>query len=112
MKILQTPISGEHKSAFFFDGVIATVKGFKLETLQDGEITYDDNYYVGQEIVELGIEDSIGDPDMNDHSPCVQILVDKFIVIRGDDQTLGSVEDKFIFTNYDEAIQAFKEFDK
>lgn len=110
MKILQHPISSDHKSAFFFNGVIAEANGFKLETFQDGEITYDDDLYIGEAILRLAEDDVIGDPDVEDDgSPCVQILVDKFIAVTLDGKPVD--DEAFIYDNYDDAIEGFKKFE-
>lgn len=106
MKTLQTPISASHKSAMFFDGVVAEGKGYRLETFQDGELVYKDNLYIGKEIIELGRTGCITDGDV-DSELTVDIQVDKFFCI-----TAGGVviDDDLMFTDYDEAIEEFKDF--
>lgn len=108
MNILQTPITPNHKSAMFFDGVIAEINCehgvFKLETYQDGEIVYNDKLYVGAEIKNLiGI---INDTDIEDEVT-VDIHVDKFIAITFNGMILHDDESN-IFDNYDDALTAFK----
>ena len=106
MKILQNPISDSHLSAMFFDGVIATsgkVHKCELVTYQDGELVYDDKLYVGKEIIALS--DKINDVDIEDEVT-VDILVDKFFAIKFNDEIL----EEYIFSDFDEAIEAFKEF--
>ena len=106
MKTLQFPISVDHKSAMFFDGVIAEHNGFKLEMYQDGELIYDGDLYIGKAILDLAIDGSIGDPDVDDdHSPCVGVLVDKFFTITKEGVI---VDDDLMFNDYDEAIEKFK----
>jgi len=101
MKILQKPISVNHKSAMFFDGLVAECDGNTLTTYNDGELYYKDKLYVGAEIRELGETGAVNDGDI-EAEVTVNILVDKFFVINND-------EDK-IFVDYDEAIQEFETF--
>lgn len=117
MEILQHPISGDHNNAMFFDGVIAEGtkdgKKYQLATYQDGEITYDDDVYIGKEIITLGEDGSIGDPDIDeafdDESPCVSILVDKFFAIYHNGELVD--ENELICDgDYDDAIEFFEEF--
>lgn len=108
MKILQTPISANHKSAMFFDGVIATggrVHKCSLITFQDGELVYDDKLYIGKEII--GLSDKINDQDIDDEVT-VDIHVDKFFAIVIDGQKVEDEDD--VYNDFDEAIEAFKEF--
>jgi hypothetical protein len=109
MKIIQLPITANHKSAMFFDGVIATAKSknldgdYSLVTYQDGELVYNDKLYVGKEILALiGI---INDTDIEDEVT-VDIHVDKFFSINYN----GTVLEDLIFCDYDEAIAGFQEF--
>ncbi len=109
MKILQIPITANHKSAMFFDGVIATAKSknldgdYSLVTYQDGELVYNDKLYVGKEILALiGI---INDESIEDEVT-VDIHVDKFFSINYN----GTVLEDLIFCDYDEAIAGFQEF--
>ena len=106
MKIIQTPITANHKSAMFFDGVIATsgkVHKCELVTYQDGELVYNDKLYVGKEILALiGI---LNDESIEDEV-VVDIHVDKFFAIKFNDEIL----EEYIFNEYDEAVEAFKEF--
>jgi hypothetical protein len=109
MKIIQIPITANHKSAMFFDGVIATAKSknldgdYSLVTYQDGELVYNDKLYVGKEILALiGI---INDTDIEDEVT-VDIHVDKFFSINYN----GTVLEDLIFCDYDEAIAGFQEF--
>jgi len=109
MKILQTPISANHKSAMFFDGVVATAKSknldgdYSLVTLQDGELVYDDKLYVGKEII--GLSDAINDVDVEDEVT-VDIHVDKFFAIQYND----TVIEEYVYCDYDEAIEGFTQF--
>ena len=109
MKIIQKPQSANHKSAMFFDGVIATAKSknldgdYSLVTYQDGELVYNDKLYVGKEILALiGI---INDESIDDEV-VVDIHVDKFFSINYN----GTVLEDLIFCDYDEAIAGFQEF--
>ena len=104
MKILQRPISDKHKSALFFDGVIATHKNISLVTFQIGEIVYKGKPYEGKEIREL----ATSNPEVNDELIDAEVLVDVYVEkymgvakdgIIGDDEPLSN--------NYDEAIDVF-----
>lgn len=103
MKILQMPITPNHKSAMFFDGVIATDGDYSLVTFQDGELIYDDKFYAGRDILNLiGI---INDESIEDEV-VVDVHVDKFIAIKYNDVIL----EEYLYCDYDEAIQGFEEF--
>ena len=111
MKILQTPISNKHKSSMFFDGVIAEDRGYLLATYQGGEIGFLDETYYDTEIIGLGKKGLINDADIELEKD-IDIFVDKFICIyKGDvsDENLMDDDDLY-FTDYDEAIEGFKEF--
>jgi len=103
MKILQKPISDNHKSAMFFDGVIATRFGLELKTFQDGEIVFMGNVHVGLEIVDLANKGLIDDNDI-ENKGTVDILVDKFIVIT-EEGSENVLDEDYIFDNYDDAIE-------
>jgi hypothetical protein len=103
MKILQTPITPNHKSAMFFDGVIATEGNNSLVTFQDGELVYDGKVYVGEEIKKLiGI---LNDESIEDEV-VIDILVDKFFAINYN----GTVLEDYVYDNYDEAMLEFTNF--
>lgn len=115
MNILQQPISDMHKSAMFFDGVIAEGKGYKLATYQDGELELINehnlaDYHIGVEIIDLGKKGLINDTDIDEET--VDIFVDKFICIYYgevcDDNLID--DDNLYFDNYEDAIQGFEEF--
>jgi hypothetical protein len=106
MKIVQKSVSETQKSPFFYHGVIAEGKGFKLETYQDGEISYDGDNYCGEETTELCKTD-LTDADIDDEL-IVDIYVDKFFAITKDGEVMD--DDNLYFTDYDEAIEGFKEF--
>jgi len=110
MKILQNQVSEVRKSPFFYHGVIAEGKGFKLETYQDGELVYDDGLtmktYVGAETPKLAKTDCY-DADI-DAEVIVDIYVDKFFIITKDGVPFD--DESMIFTEYDEAILGFKNF--
>jgi len=106
MKILQTAVSETQKNAMFYHGVIATADGYKLETFQDGELTYDGDDYCGEETVELAKTD-LTDADLDDEV-IVDIAVDKFFAITLNGELVD--EDKLVFDDYDEAIEAFEDF--
>ncbi len=106
MKILQTPISDKHKSAMFFDGVIAENGQKKLVTFQTGEIYFQGNIRVGQEIIELGKQGLIDDNDIEEalyNNSDVDILVDKFFAISTND----IINEDDIYLDYDEALEVF-----
>lgn len=110
MIIEQSPISEEHKSAMFFNGVIGRHEEYLLDTFQDGEIMIDGVKYVGNEIIELAKKGSIDDNDFNDDgdSDLFDILVDKFFCVTFNGEAVDS--DHLIWDNYDEAVKGFKEF--
>ena len=103
MKILQTPISANHTSAMFFDGVVATEGNNSLVTMQDGELVYNDKLYIGKEII--GLSDVINDVDIDDEVT-VDIHVDKFFAINYN----GAVLEDYVYGNYDEAMLEFTNF--
>jgi hypothetical protein len=103
MKILQTPITANHKSAMFFDGTIAMSNDSALVTYQTSELVYNGKTYVGKEIQNLiGI---INDESIEDEV-VVDILVDKFFTI----EYKGVVLEDIVFCDYDEALKGFEEF--
>lgn len=106
MNILQKPISDNHKSSMFFEGIIAEHQDKKLITFQTGEIYFMGNIHVGNQIIELGKQGLIDDSDIeqaiyNDGN--VDILVDKFFTISIN----GVVDEDIIYNDYDVAIQEF-----
>ena len=105
MKTIQTPMTAEHKSAMFFDGVIATKAGLELRTFQSGEIDFMGQHLVGQDIIKLG-QTGIIDDEVIENERTVDILVDKFFAIykEGSDEIWDA---DLIFDNYDDAIEAF-----
>ena len=103
MKILQKPISAEHKSAMFFDGVIATKTGLELKTFQDGEITLSGNVLVGQDIINMAHVGVLDDEVLEAYP--VDILVDKFIAIY-ETGSENPMDEDYIFDNYDDALEA------
>jgi hypothetical protein len=105
MKILQNPISDNHLSAMFFDGVVAEDGDYSLVTYQDGELGYKDKLYIGAEIRELGETGAINDNDV-DEEFTVDIYVDKFFAIKYNDTIL----EEYIYNDYDEAIEEFENF--
>lgn len=113
MKILQTPFTENHKSAMFFHGQIARGKRdhdgqkYVLETYQDGEISYEENNYVGADTVKLAELDEVFDDDIEDEV-IVTIYVDKFFAITCDGKLVD--EDLLTFDNYDKAIEEFEIF--
>ena len=110
MKILQKQVSEFRQSPFFYHGVIAESKGFKLETYQDGELVYDEglsmNSYVGADTPKLAETDCY-DTDI-ENEDIVDIYVDKFFAITKDGALVD--EDDLIFNKYNEALEGFKEF--
>jgi len=111
MKILQKQVSEIHDSAFFYHGVIAEDKGFKLETYQDGEIMYDGGdhmkTYIGAETPKLATETDICDSDI-ENEDIVDIFVDKFFAITKDGEVMD--EGELYFDNYSDAIHEFRKF--
>lgn len=103
MKILQNPISPNHKSAMFFDGIVATKGGLEARTFQSGELEFMDNEHIGEEIVELGRKGLINDDDV-ENEETVDIHVDKFIGIylAGTDELF---DEDYLYDNYDDAIE-------
>ena len=114
MEIIQKPISPEHNSAMFFDGVLATHRGLELRTFNDGEISYEGQHMIGKQIVEMGKANLINDNDIEEErtSP-VSILVDKFIAIVNprnsvpEDEVWELWDEELIFDNYSDAVEAF-----
>lgn len=113
MKILQKPFTENHKSSIFFHGQIARGKKesdgktYYLETFQDGEISYEENNYVGAETVKLAELDKVFDADIEEEM-IVTIYVDKFFGISCDGKIIE--DDLLCFNNYDEAIREFQIF--
>jgi hypothetical protein len=111
MKILQRPISDNHKSSMFFDGIIAESRGYKLATYQDGEISFNNEHLIGQDIIKLAQTGIIDDDVIEEEYP-IDILVDKYICIfinEWSNENLIDI-DKLYFDNYDEAIKGFEDF--
>jgi hypothetical protein len=110
MKILQKPLSPEHRSAMFYNGTIARGKKdgkqYTLETEQDGKLLFMGNTFVGDEIIDLGNKDLINDEDIDQYN--VDIYVDKYFAIK--DGNILIDENLLIFDNYDEAIKEFNIF--
>ena len=115
MKILQPQVSEIHTSAFFYDGVIAEGKGYKLATYQDGEIMYDGGdtmkIYIGAETPKLATETDICDSDI-ENEDIMEIYVDKFICIyNGEVNDDNLIDDETLyFDNYDDAVKGFEDF--
>lgn len=103
METLQKPISPEHKSAMFFDGVIARKNGLELRTYQDGEIQFMGMVLVGLEIVKLG-QTGIIDDEVIEEERTVDILVDKFIAVYEEGKE-NPMDEDHIYDNYDDAIE-------
>ena len=105
MKILQEPISDNHLSAMFFDGVVAVDGENALVTYQDGELGYKEDLYIGGAIRELGETGAINDNDI-DEEETVDIYVDKFFAIS----YKGTVLEDTVYNDYEEAIEEFENF--
>lgn len=105
MKIIQKPVSVNHKSAMFFDGVIAIDGNHSLVTYQDGELVYNDKLYVGAEIRELGETGAVNDGDV-EAEVTVDIHVDKFFAINYN----GTILEDYVYCDFDEAIKEFEIF--
>ena len=106
MEIIQKPISPEHKSAMFFDGVIARKDGLEVRTYQTGEILFMGMILVGLEIVKLG-QTGIIDDEVIEEEHTVDIHVDKFLVIAEQDGNI--LDEDYIFDNYDDALEVLKQ---
>lgn len=100
METIQKPISENHHSAMFFDGLIATHNGFELKTYQDGEIQFMGNIHICKDIIDLGKQGLIDDSDF-EFENTLDILVDKYIAVYLNDE----IYDDYIFDNYDDAIE-------
>jgi hypothetical protein len=121
METLQAPVSENHKSSMFFDGVVAYGKAkngntYVLTTEGMGEISYNGKTYLSSELRELALEFEIDD-DIIDAEDHISVFVDNWFVIaqaRGTDiEDILHVEDQDedrIFDNYDEAIEGFQYF--
>lgn len=115
MEILQKPITEDHESAMFFNGIVATGekggKKYTLKTFQDGELGYRNKLYVGGEIRELAKLGVIDDADV-DEEDIVDIFVDKFFVIteEGEEVDVDSYDDNLYFNDYEQAIEGFENF--
>lgn len=113
MKTIQKPLSDDHQSAMFFDGVVATGTkdgiNFTLKTFQDGEVGFNDKLYIGSEIRALGETGAINDTDI-DEEDTVDIYVDKFFAITVEGVEVDTEEQDNIYNDYEEALEAFKDF--
>jgi hypothetical protein len=114
MKILQKPISAQHKSAMFFDGIIATQNGLEARTFQDGEVLFIGKTYIGYEIRELGEKGLIDDNDIdNQDQEILDIRLNKFIAIykQGSKELWNDNSDLrcYVFDNYDDALEVLKQ---
>lgn len=121
MEIIQSPVSENHKSAMFFNGVVAYGKAkngktYVLTTETVGEILYEDKAYSGSELRELALQFGIDDDEI-DAEENVGILVDAWLVIAEvngmDFEDVLHVEDQDedrIFDNYDDGIEEFENF--
>jgi hypothetical protein len=124
METLKAKISDNHDNATFYTGVIAygkakNGKAYVLRSENSGEISFNNEHLVGEEIEEkakaLVLTDEDLDEDNNDSD--VQILVDGWMVISEAKGTelesilyADDIEEDRIFGYYDEAIEGFKSF--
>ncbi len=106
MKILQKPVSETQRDAMFYHGVIAEGLGFKLETYQDGEVSFEEHTFIGADTPKLG-EFDVHDVDL-EAEVIADIYVDKFFAITKDGELVD--EDDLVFNDYDEAMNAFEEY--
>lgn len=112
MKIIQEPVSDNHKSAMFFHGLVAINGDYAIKTWQDGEIELDNILYVGEDI-RLHLCDDITDEDIENENG-INIYVDKFFVLakRTKYGALRTVDnDVFVYDNFDEAIKVLKGYE-
>ena len=121
MEIIQAPVSENHKSAMFFNGVVAYGKAengktYVLTTEGESEILYDGESWLSGQLRELATKFNIDD-EMIEEEQEVDILVDGWLVIaevngRNFEDILYAEdqdEDR-IFDNYDDAIEGFELF--
>ena len=106
MEILHRPLSPDHKSAMFFNGIIARKSGLELRTYQDGEINFKGNILIGFDIIKFGNTGLIDDEVLEEERD-VSILVDKFFTITKDGEI---IDDNLMFDDYDEAIKEFEKY--
>jgi len=113
MKIVQQPISGNHESAMFFDGVVATGekdgKKYTLKTWQTGELNYNGKDYSEGQIRQLGQMGILDDTDI-DEEETVDIYVDRFLAITEEGQEVDDEIQENVFNDFEEAIEAFENF--
>src|SRR5208283_116284 len=113
MKILQKPISPKHKSAMFYDGIVAVDGDYSLVTYQSGEIGWKDEVYIDKQIINLAKSGFINDDNIETED-CLEIYVDKFITFayKGNVGVISEASEitKYFYNNYDEAIKAFEHF--
>jgi len=121
MEILKAKISDKHDNATFYTGVIAygkakNGKAYVLRSENEGEIEYDGEWLVGEQIEAKARTLELCDKDLDEESD-VSILVDGWMVIseaRGTDLEsilyADDIEEDRIFGYYDEAIEGFKKF--
>lgn len=122
MKILQQPFTNRHKNAMFFDGKIFESDNgeYSIQTFQDGEVGYNNQMYAGKETIEL--REHINDEDLErEDYRILTILVDKFFCLAYKDkpveeeiENLDENEENlycdYVYCDYDEALQGFKNF--
>jgi hypothetical protein len=121
MEIIQHPISENHMSSMFFNGVVAYGKAnngktYVLRTEQQGQIEFEGQEYLEGQIRELGTTFAINDVDI-DAEDDVTILVDNFFTIaeveEGNLENIldAEVQDESrIFNEFSEAIGMFTNF--
>ncbi len=121
MELIQNPISTNHLSSMFFDGVVAYGKAnngktYALRTEQQGQIVYNGIEYLEGQIRELGQAGIINDDDIDAEND-VTILVDNFFTIA--EVEAGNIENVLamdlqdesrIFNDFEEALMGFTNF--
>jgi len=121
MEIIQAPISTNHMSSMFFDGVVAYGKAnngktYVLRTEQQGQIVFEGQEYLEGQIRELGKSLAIDDNDI-DAEDEVTILVDNFLTIAEVEE--GNLEnildmdlqdESRIFNDFEEGWIGFNNF--
>jgi len=121
MEIIQAPISTNHMSSMFFNGVVAYGKAnngktYVLRTEQQGQIVFEGQEYLEGQIRELGKSFAIDDNDI-DAEDEVTILVDNFLTIAEVEE--GNLEnildmdlqdESRIFNDFEEGWIGFNNF--
>lgn len=114
MKKLERPISGKHKSAMFFNSIIAEGENsdgekFYLEIHEDGELEFNGDLYTGEALRRLGESGAINDKDIDDEER-LTVYVAKYFVVTNEDHEVLDDDYEGFFPDYDEAILFFEQY--